>query len=91
MEELHVIFKGRVQGVGFRWTVLDHADSCGLKGTVENLPNGDVEVIAQGKKDALETFLHAVQNDPGLARIDSTKSSYHPIAQSYTSFRIRNQ
>ena len=88
MIELHAIFKGRVQGVGFRWTLVDHAEKLGLTGTTRNLKDGSVEVYAQGSKENLDRFLAAVKNDPGSARIDSVKTSYRTPTQPYSGFHI---
>ncbi len=44
----HIIFSGRVQGVGFRFTARRIAGRYGLRGFVRNLPNGTVEMFAQG-------------------------------------------
>jgi acylphosphatase len=88
MIELHAIFKGRVQGVGFRWTIADHAERYQLTGTVKNLLDGSVEVYAQGAKEKLQNFLEAVQQDPGSARIDSVKTRYQTPETSYPHFRI---
>jgi acylphosphatase len=88
MIELHVIFRGRVQGVGFRWTIVDHAEKFQLTGTTKNLSDGTVEVYAQGKKESLETFLKIIKNEPGLARIDSVTSEYKKPNKFYRDFRI---
>ena len=45
---LHVVVRGRVQGVGFRWFVREAARRRNLAGWVRNLPNGGVEVAADG-------------------------------------------
>ncbi len=44
----HIIFSGRVQGVGFRFTVLNYANRYDLTGQVRNVHDGTVEMIAQG-------------------------------------------
>jgi len=44
----HIIFSGRVQGVGFRFTARRIVEGYGLRGFVRNLPNGTVEMFAQG-------------------------------------------
>ena len=88
MLELHARFCGRVQGVGFRWTVVDHAERCHLTGTVQNLVDGSVEVIAQGSQDNLEAFLDAVCKESGHASLDSVHTSFHQSMQTFTTFRI---
>lgn len=59
--ELHAIFRGRVQGVGFRITAHEAAEKYGLTGTVKNLPDGTVELIAQGPRQRLEAYLRHLQ------------------------------
>jgi len=86
--ELHAIFKGRVQGIGFRWTIVDYAERFHLMGTTANLSDGTVEVYAQGAKEQLEAFLRALCDNPGFARIDSVKSQYRPAKKNYPDFKI---
>ncbi len=88
--ELHALFRGRVQGVGFRWTVVDHAEKFRLTGTVKNLSNGSVEVYAYGDKRRLESFLEALQIDPGSACIDSVATTYRHVDASSDCFKIIN-
>lgn len=86
--ELHAVFQGKVQGVGFRWQVVHHANACGLKGTVKNLLNGSVEVMAQGAKENLEKFLVAIQKEPGHARIDKVQIQYQNPKEFFKDFKI---
>lgn len=85
---LRALFKGRVQGVGFRWTVQDHAERLQLAGTVENLPDGSVEVFASGPRPALEAFLKAIQEEPGPAQIQNVETSYLAKHSAYSQFTI---
>jgi acylphosphatase len=55
-----VIYKGRVQGVGFRYTTRRVAAGFEITGVVRNLPDGSVELIAEGRRDELEAFRIAV-------------------------------
>jgi acylphosphatase len=48
LEAKNIIFKGRVQGVGFRFTAMNIANRCQLAGFVRNIPNGSVEMTIQG-------------------------------------------
>jgi acylphosphatase len=59
---LHVFFSGRVQGVGFRYTVKSLTAGFEVTGTVRNLPDGRVELIAEGMKDELESFMEAIRD-----------------------------
>jgi acylphosphatase len=63
---LTVIYTGRVQGVGFRYTTKQLAAGFEVTGTVRNLPDGSVELIAEGLREELEAFREALRNE-GLA------------------------
>jgi acylphosphatase len=63
---LHVFYSGRVQGVGFRYTTKTVATGFEISGTVRNLPDGRVELIAEGARAELEAFRAAIR-DEGLA------------------------
>ena len=56
----HIIFSGRVQGVGFRYTARRIALRYELSGCVKNLPDGSVEMFAQGKSQALDDALRDI-------------------------------
>ena len=56
-----VLFTGRVQGVGFRYRTEDTAQEFTVFGYVKNLPNGQVELIAEGSSDEVARFVHALE------------------------------
>lgn len=61
---------GLVQGVFFRAFVRRQAESLGLAGYARNLPDGSVEVEAEGERDKLERLLGALRKGPPQARVD---------------------
>lgn len=61
---------GRVQGVGFRWFVRKAASRLGLRGTVRNAPEGHVEVVAEGAKDALDALERELRKGPPPASVE---------------------
>jgi acylphosphatase len=63
---LQIIYSGRVQGVGFRYVVKTTAAGFKISGTVRNLPDGRVELIAEGGRAELEAFREAIRG-AGLA------------------------
>jgi acylphosphatase len=69
MESIHLEVSGRVQGVGFRWFVVDKARELGLSGWVRNRPDGKVEIAASGNAAALAQFESAVRNGPPGAQV----------------------
>ena len=71
MESIHLEVSGRVQGVGFRWFVVDQARELELSGWVRNRPDGKVEIAASGNAGALAQFESAVRNGPPGARVQN--------------------
>jgi len=63
---LTVFFAGRVQGVGFRYTAKTVATGFEITGTIKNLPDGRVELTAEGRQPELAAF-HTALHDAGLA------------------------
>jgi acylphosphatase len=55
-----VQYSGRVQGVGFRYTAQNVAEGFAVAGYVRNLPDGDVELVAEGEPAEVDTFLAAI-------------------------------
>jgi acylphosphatase len=55
-----IVFAGRVQGVGFRATCRSIARDFGVAGTVRNLPDGTVELVAEGEAGEVDRFVRAV-------------------------------
>jgi len=62
---MQVFYSGSVQGVGFRYTVKTVATGFEVTGTVRNMPNGQVELVAEGAQSELEGFRAAIR-DSGL-------------------------
>ena len=56
----HVLYSGRVQGVGFRYTAKHLSNGFAVAGYVRNRPDGKVELLAQGPKDQVDGFLAAI-------------------------------
>lgn len=60
---------GHVQGVGFRWWVRKRATELGLTGSATNLPDGRVEVVAEGGREDCERLLEALQGPDAPGRV----------------------
>lgn len=73
MESIHLEVRGRVQGVGFRWFVVQMARDLDLAGWVKNRADGNVEVAAAGKGDALARLETAVAAGPPGARVEAVQ------------------
>ena len=69
---------GRVQGVGYRWFVWREAERLGLRGLVRNLPDGSVEVLAEGVEDSLDRLERALSRGPSVAHVERVEKSDVP-------------
>ncbi len=83
----HVIFSGRVQGVGFRYSTHRVASRYEVTGYVKNLPNGSVEVLLQGTKANVQACLDDLQNTMS-GYIRQTQINERPVNPRYHDFRI---
>lgn len=81
MTDLHVRVSGVVQGVGFRWFVREQARRLGLAGWVRNLPDGSVEVAAEGEAKQIELFRTELQRGPRGAAVEQLEVVSEPLAQ----------
>jgi acylphosphatase len=87
-QRLTVIYSGRVQGVGFRYTARTLARGFEITGTICNLDDGRVELIIEGARAELETF-HAALRDSGLAGfIRDEQLNWVDAQNSFRSFEI---
>jgi acylphosphatase len=64
---MRIFYSGRVQGVGFRYTTKNVAMGYEVAGNVRNLPDGRVELVAEGLKEELEAFQQGIR-ESGLGR-----------------------
>lgn len=85
---MQVLYAGNVQGVGFRYTAKTAAAGFELTGTVRNLPDGRVELIAEGVKEELEAFRVAIR-DSGLGHfIEKEAVSWGDAQSEFRGFEI---
>jgi acylphosphatase len=68
------LISGRVQGVGFRYFAEAAASREGLLGWVRNLPDGRVELAAEGEAEAVDRFERSIHHGPRGARVDHVES-----------------
>ncbi len=86
---LHVNFSGAVQGVGFRFTVKRISEQYEVTGFVKNLPNGEVEVVAEGDREVVEGFTDAIRNGILNDYIRKVKKEWEPATGEYKKFEIK--
>lgn len=82
------LIRGRVQGVGFRYEARSQAKALGLTGWIQNLPDGGVELWAEGTVSALDRFQRWLQKGPPGANVESVDCSIRAARGTYRSFTI---
>ena len=89
METKKIIVSGLVQGVGFRWSTQLVAKDMHITGTVKNMANGNVEIIAQGDSLQLSHFISKVKACPTPAgRVDQIDVQDLPTSDTFHSFNV---
>jgi acylphosphatase len=84
----HAVVRGRVQGVGFRYFAQKRATVHGIAGFVRNLPDGSVEVHAEGAPAAVSAFETEVRRGPSFGRVEEVVVTA-ARARGFQAFEIR--
>ncbi len=88
-DAVHLVIRGRVQGVGFRYATATAARRLGVAGWVRNLPDGAVEVVAAGAPDAVRALVDWCHHGPPSARVTQVAELPAPPEVPTGSFTIR--
>ncbi|MDD1700202.1 MAG: acylphosphatase [Methanoregula sp.] len=82
--------KGRVQGVGYRYFIIDCARETGVTGFVKNMSDGSVIIVAEGSDNAVDKFVRMVkaQNDP-VIRVETLEVTRQKPTSEFSGFGIR--
>ncbi len=84
----HIIVKGLVQGVGFRYFVYRKATALGLRGVVRNLINGDVEVEVEGERSPIEELIKDLKIGPRAAIVNDLRIEWRNSSGTLNGFTI---
>jgi acylphosphatase len=87
-ERLHAVITGEVQGVGFRFFLIRHAEALGLSGWVRNRDDGAVELVAEGSRMDLEQLLRYAGEGPRMARVARVAADWSAAAGGLEPFDI---
>ena len=85
----HVFVTGRVQGVFFRLETKRNADRHNVKGWVRNLPDGRVEAVFEGEKDAVETLIAFCKHGSSGAKVTNLELTWKPYTGTFDRFRVK--
>jgi len=84
-----MIVLGRVQGVFFRRAAADQAAAFEITGFARNLPDGSVEIVAEGRRDRLEMLLAWANTGPPHARVDQVQAEWTAATNEFSHFKVR--
>ncbi|MGB9667756.1 MAG: acylphosphatase [Thermosulfidibacteraceae bacterium] len=88
-KRVHLLISGKVQGVYYRANACEVAKRLGITGWVRNLPDGRVEVVAEGEEDVLKNFIAWCWEGPPLARVENVEEKWEPYKGEFVTFSIR--
>lgn len=88
-QQRHLLVEGRVQGVSYRACTERKATALGLRGYVRNLPDGRVEIVAEGPEEALEALQDWCWQGAPAASVSAVRSQNRPASGDFSGFTIR--
>jgi acylphosphatase len=86
----HILVKGSVQGVGFRYFVQRHAERLGLFGYTRNLPSGQVEIEVEGDKNSILRLIGEVKRGPQFSEVFDVQVNWKDYQERFIGFEIRH-
>ncbi len=88
MKEARIEVRGRVQGIHFRKLIREYAIYAGLKGSVMNLADGGVLIVAQGERDKINGMSDWIKENPGFSKVEDIDISWSDIDKASDDFKI---
>ena len=87
-QRINLIVTGKVQGVFYRASTLEMAQRLSLMGWVRNLPEGAVEIVAEGSAHALEELMRWCRHGPPEAKVDDVAARWDQATLEFRTFRV---
>jgi acylphosphatase len=85
----HVFVNGRVQGVFFRSQTKHNADRHDVKGWVRNLPDGRLEAVFEGEKEAVQTLIEFCKHGPSGSRVTNVELTWETYTGEFDRFKMK--
>lgn len=85
----HVLISGNVQGVNFRYYIIERAKGLGIKGWVRNLPSGEVEAVFEGEEGKIKEMLKWCKKGSSFAKVDDVKVEFKDYKGKFDDFEMR--
>ncbi len=89
LKRVHIFVSGIVQGVFFRAHTQTEAVKLNLYGYVKNLPDGRVEIVAEGEEDSIKKLVVWCHKGPSFARVTKVAVIDEPYTNEFKDFQIR--
>jgi len=89
MKRVKAIVTGKVQGVWYRASTFDKAVALDLKGYVKNLPDGDVEFVAEGEDEQLDQLIAWAWQGPPMAEVQNIRIDTPDTDEEFSEFTVR--
>jgi len=90
MKRVNIVVCGSVQGVFFRANARKIAESLGLKGYAKNIPDGTVEVVAEGPEDKLKELIEYCKKGPETAEVSKVDVEFSDASNEFKGFEVRH-
>ena len=91
MQRATLVLEGRVQKVGLRYFVVEEAEERDITGYVKNLRDGTVEIVCEGKKDDIGSFVEALRRLRKPAVVENVRSEYSESRNEFVDFHIEHE
>ena len=88
-KRLVAVVIGTVQGVGYRYWTIKRASALDLVGYVQNMPDGNVKVVAEGDEENLRQFADLLKRGPAGAFVREVVATWVPATAEYWDFRVK--
>ncbi|MDX9714571.1 MAG: acylphosphatase [Dissulfurispiraceae bacterium] len=89
IQRIHLSVSGQVQGVFYRAFTKKNADSLGIKGWVRNMPDGSVEAVIEGEKEAIDSMIQLCRQGPPASCVDNVVANPDSSQEDFDGFQIR--
>ena len=88
-QQLRARVTGRVQGVGYRFFAIGAGRRLSLSGYARNLPDGSVEVVAEGPRDRLLELVGELRQGPPAAQVEGVAQQFSAATNEFSGFDVR--
>jgi len=85
----HILISGRVQGVSFRAKAQKVAQEFGVSGWIQNLSDGRVEAVIEGREDKVEQMIEWAKRGPFLAKVDNIDIEWQEYKGEFNNFDFK--